>query len=201
MFYTAEAEELIESSPCKLTRDILPPSEDADPEWRQGAVFSKAEVERLIGDERIPLDRHVFYAIESLAGLRHGEACGLRWRHYDPEVKPLGRLTIATSYDTGRTKTRKVRMAPVHPVLAALLAEWRLSGWSALFGCSPQPDDLIVPLEPDGKKKRARKNPRACGMRKQERRGQALADRSRTARTAPSPRARPPSHVHHAVRG
>ena len=34
---------------------------------------------------------------------------------------------------------------PVHTVLAGLLAEWRLSGWPAMFGRTPGPDDLIIP--------------------------------------------------------
>lgn len=34
---------------------------------------------------------------------------------------------------------------PVHPALAAILAEWRLTGWPLLFGRFPRPDDLIVP--------------------------------------------------------
>jgi hypothetical protein len=33
---------------------------------------------------------------------------------------------------------------PVHP----RLAEWRLSGWSAMMGRQPEADDLIVPLPP-----------------------------------------------------
>jgi integrase len=50
-----------------------------------------------------------------IAGLRHGEAAGLRWRHHDPDLEPLGRLLVATSYDTGRTKTDVTRRVPVHP--------------------------------------------------------------------------------------
>jgi len=44
-----------------------------------------------------------------IAGLRHGEVAGLRWRHCDPTLEPLGRLVIATSNDTGRTKTKVTR--------------------------------------------------------------------------------------------
>ena len=91
----------------------------------------------------------MFYALEGIAGLRLGEAAGLRFRHYDPSLKPLGRLLIATSYDKGRTKTKQPRRMPVHPTLAAILAEWRLSGWPAMMGRQPTPDDLIVPRPPD----------------------------------------------------
>jgi hypothetical protein len=42
----------------------------------------------LISDRRIPPDRQVLYALEGLAALRHGEAAGLRWRHWDNALKP-----------------------------------------------------------------------------------------------------------------
>jgi hypothetical protein len=35
-----------------------------------------------------------------------------------------------------------------HPLLAAVLAEWRLSGWAAMMGRQPTDDDLILPLPP-----------------------------------------------------
>ena len=35
-----------------------------------------------------------------------------------------------------------------------MLAEWKLSGWQAMCGEAPQPDDLILPLPPDELKKR-----------------------------------------------
>jgi hypothetical protein len=41
-----------------------------------------------------------------------------------------------------------VRHVPVHPTLAAMLAEWRLSGWGEMMGRDLKPDDLIVPLPP-----------------------------------------------------
>lgn len=54
------------------------------------AVYTRDEVEMLISDERITTDRRVLYALEGLAALRHGEAAGLRWRHYDPTATPVG---------------------------------------------------------------------------------------------------------------
>src|SRR3954453_16187168 len=35
---------------------------------------------------------------------------------------------------------------PAHPTLAAILAEWKLSGWAAMMGRQPTPDDLIAPM-------------------------------------------------------
>lgn len=139
----------IAATPCALTDAQLGEVVDKDPEWRQGAVFDRAEAETLISDPRIPIDRRVVYGFGLLAGLRPGEAAALRWRHYEL-TQPLGRLTVALSYathknKTKRTKTLSVRHVPVHPALAALLEQWR----AAWFGGEPGPDDLIVPLPPD----------------------------------------------------
>jgi integrase len=106
------------------------PLVDKDPEWRKDAVFTHDEAEALISDHRIPFDRQIVYAIELLAGVRTGECAALRWRHYDPAVRPLGKLLVARSYhsQSGReknTKTEAVKHVPVHPTLAAMLAEWK----------------------------------------------------------------------------
>jgi integrase len=143
------ADLLTGDAPTILTKYQLGEAVDKDPEWRVTARYSRDELEILISDPRLPIDRRVFYALEGIAGLRLGEAAGLRWRHYDPSLKPLGRLLIATSYDKGRTKTKQPRRMPVHPTLAAILAEWKLSGWPAMMGRQPTPDDLIVPRPPD----------------------------------------------------
>jgi integrase len=145
MFRDAVVDELIESNPCVLHRGELPAKVDKDPEWRTSATYIVREVEQLISDARIPPERRVQYALKALAGLRHGEVAGLRWRHYDPTIEPLGRLVIATSYDTGRTKTEVTRRVPVHALLAKILAAWKLSHWERIYGRSPASDDLIVP--------------------------------------------------------
>jgi integrase len=128
----------------------LPPKVDKDPEWRAAATYSLAEVERLISDPEIPVERRVMYAIKAITGLRHGEAAGLRWRHDDPDLEPLGRLLVATSYDTGRTKTDVTRRVPVHPTLAKILAAWKLSHRERVYGRAPGADDLIVPARTMG---------------------------------------------------
>ena len=150
MFRDAVVEELIEASPCVLPRGELPPKVDKDPEWRTAATYSVAEVERLISDTAIPPERRVMYAVKAIAGLRHGEVAGLRWRHYDAELEPLGRLLVATSYDSGRTKTDVTRRVPVHPTLAKILAAWKLSHWERIYGRAPGVDDLIVPARTMG---------------------------------------------------
>lgn len=66
---------------------------------------------------------------------------------------------MALSYNTRKnrakgTKTEVSKHVPVHPVLAAMLAEWKLGGWSAMMGRTPEPDDLIVPLPPEAAARR-----------------------------------------------
>ena len=158
------ADLLTGDAPTILTKYQLGEAVDKNPEWRATARYSREELEILISDPRIALDRRVFYSLEGIAGLRLGEAAGLRFRHYDPSLRPLGGLLIATSYDKGRTKTKQPRRMPVHPTLAAIIAEWKLSGWVAMMGRQPMPDDLIVPLAPDHAARR-RENPTREGMR------------------------------------
>ena len=153
LFRDAAVAGLVEQTPCILTTAQLGKIRDADPEWRAGALFTREEAEALISDPRIPLDRQLVYGFGLLAGLRPGEASALRWRHYDASGSPLGRLTIAKSYNAKRhllksTKTETVKTIPVHPTLAAMLAEWRLSGWEKMMGRAPTDEDLIVPLPP-----------------------------------------------------
>lgn len=151
MMRDAAIEQHIATSPCVLTKKQLGSVVDKDPEWRSGAVYTREEAETLISDPRIPIDRQVTYGFGLLAGLRPGESAALRWRHYEPGN--LGRLTVALSYSTSysrtkRTKTETTKTIPVHPTLAALLDEWRV-GWAVMHGREPTPDDLIIPLPPD----------------------------------------------------
>jgi hypothetical protein len=64
---------------------------------------------------------------------------------YALTLEPLGRLVIATSYDTGRTQTEVTGRVPVHPTLGKVLAAWRLSHWERIYGRAPTSDDLVVP--------------------------------------------------------
>lgn len=151
LFEDAAADELVPSNPCVLKRGDLPPDQDADLDWRETAIYQRHEVEMLIEDERIPEDRRVYYAVLFLGATRAGEASALTWMDYDASIEPLGRLNIRRSYNTRHhmvkgTKTGVQRRMPVHPVLAKLLAQWKLSGWAAMFGRVPGPEDLILPL-------------------------------------------------------
>jgi len=66
---------------------------------------------------------------EGIGGPRLGEVAGLRFRHRDAGLAPLGAILVATSFDKGRTKTKQPRRMPVHPAFAAVPAEWEQSGW------------------------------------------------------------------------
>jgi integrase len=75
----------------------------------------------------------MFWAMLFLTGMRFGESSARRWRHYDATAEPLGKLVVNTSYNSflkvvKEPKTKLPRDVPVHPVLAALLAEWKLGG-------------------------------------------------------------------------
>ncbi len=145
MFREAAVEGLVDVSPCVLTEHHLGPIEDKHNGWRETAVYTRDELVMLVSDPRVPFDRRVTYALEGIGGLRHGEAAGLRWQSYDDTLVPLGRLTIVTSYNKGRTKTRATRYMPVHPVLARIVDDWRRHGWPEMMGREPGPDDLVVP--------------------------------------------------------
>lgn len=130
-----------------------------DPEWRAGAVFTRTEAEIMISHPDIPLDRRLYYAFELLAGMRACEIAARRWRDYDPAVEPLAKLTIASAFSTPKnkfkaTKTNTTKIIPLHTTHGAMVAEWKLSGWEAMCGRAPQPDDLILPLPPDEPKNR-----------------------------------------------
>ena len=148
-------DEILPANPCVLKRGELPKKADKDPTWRSGAVFIREEVESLISDERIPEDRRVLYALEFFTGMRCGEAAALPWRAYDSKLEPLGRILVATSYNSRSkkvkgTKTEQPREVPVHPTLAKILASWKLSGWRRAFKRQPTPDDLVVPAHEGG---------------------------------------------------
>jgi integrase len=138
-------------NPCVLKRGELPEKLDKDPTWRAKAVFTRDEIVQVITDLRVPEDRRVMYSLIFLAGgLRFGEAAARRWRDYDPDCEPLGRLAVHTSFNVKtqeekEVKTKRPRDVPVHPTLAMLLDSWRREGWERMAGRSPEPHDLIVP--------------------------------------------------------
>jgi integrase len=152
LFGDALAEGLVVAQPCTLLRrrGELPANVDKDELWRRTAIFARHEIATLISDERLPERRRVLYALMFLAGPRIGEVCARRWGDYDPEAQPLGSLVVHSTYQlrTRRMKAPKSgrsREVPVHPTLAAILAQWRLSGWREAHGRHPTQEDFIIP--------------------------------------------------------
>lgn len=144
--HASHAGQLTGPSPCTLDAraNELPSSKDASPGWRAGAIFTRDEIETLISTDTIPQYRRVLYALCALGGLRIGEAVGRRWRDYDASARPLGRLDVSTQLDGADLKTEAPRAVPVHTTLAAILAEWKLSGFERQYCKAPGPDEFIV---------------------------------------------------------
>lgn len=147
MFKSAVIDEHISASPVIVEKGVLPKNVDKDPEWRSTAIFDREELIAVVSDPRIALYRRVFYALEGIAGVRHSEAAGLRWRDHNPKCEPLGKLTVSRSGEKQRTKTQVTREIPVHPSLAVILAHWWATGWAEKYGRAPTPDDLILPTD------------------------------------------------------
>lgn len=150
VFKSAVIEELVVSTPVLVEKGILPPNMDKDPAWRAHAVYARAELQALISSDLIPADRRLFYALQGLGGMRSGEVARLRWCDYEPDLKPLGRMSAL------KTKTKVPRQVPVHPTLAGMLAEWKLSGWVTAFDRRPEAGDLIVPVKLERKGRRGK---------------------------------------------
>lgn len=155
LFEHAVADELVAATPCTLKVELgeLPEKLDKDPLWRAQAIYSRAEARQLCTSSEVDAWRRVLYAILFFAGLRIGEALGRRWGHYDRERRPLGALSVHSAWSTNDreergTKTRRPREVPVHPELAAVLADWRLRGWAEHVGRPPTDYDWIIPPSP-----------------------------------------------------
>jgi integrase len=159
MFRDAKIEGVLDGpDPCILTHRQIGKIKDSPGFNRREARYTRDELAMLVSDERVPPDRRVWYALMGLAFLRTGEAAGLRWKKLE-QAEPLGRLVANASYDLG-TKTSydgpaagDERWVPVHPTLAAILAEWKLAGWARMFKRPPGGDDLVVPVAPEGPRK------------------------------------------------
>ena len=142
MLARARFDEIIADNPAKaLPRGVLPDNVRV----RHVAAFSRDECERLISDERVPLDRRVLYAIGAFTGARLGEICGMRWADLDEAARPLRRWVLRTQWDRKPLKTGSPRDVPIHPELWRILSDWRRDGWEQLVCRSPRSEDFVVP--------------------------------------------------------
>lgn len=179
LFRDAMAEEKIPATPWALIKGDLPPKLDKDPGAREEAVFTCPEVERLISDDRLEPWHRVLWAFLFLTGMRIGEASACRWGYYDPSAEPLGKIVIKKSWSHRHKrekppKTGIARQVPVHPTLAKVLAQWKLSGWQQHHGRQPTDDDRILPaveggyLLPQGALKMLRSDLKKVGLRRRK---------------------------------
>ena len=147
LFRDAMIDELVAIDPCVLPKGTLPSPRELSnsSRTRRPSVFTRDEMHLLVTDERVALDRRIFYALLFLTGMRHGEAAGRRWRDLDESSEPLQALTVATQYNDEPLKTKTPRVVPVHRALAAILKDWKEAGFEASYGRRPQAGDFICP--------------------------------------------------------
>lgn len=132
--------EVISANPCVLPRNFF---DGAAAKERE--VYERGEVAVLLSHHAIPSPVRVLNALCLLGGLREGEACGRRWRDLGVVPGALMALAVGTQYAGRALKTKKARVVPVHPELAAILQEWAAGDFAALMGRQPEPADYIVP--------------------------------------------------------
>jgi integrase len=136
-FRTALRQEVIHRDVCLLEPGtISKKSEEREP-------YALADARALLATATG--DRLVWVAIAFYTGMRCGEVCGLLWSDLDPGPEPLWALDITKQYGGRRLKTKRRRVAPVHPELRGILEDWRDVGFVDLTGHPPAPGDFIVP--------------------------------------------------------
>jgi len=129
------------------------PNRDA-PGWdRRAHAYHREEVEILIGDPRIAVDRRVLYSLLLFTGARVGEVAALRWRDLEPRG-PLWCLHVWRSWDSGAkgggrlhdwTKTGIDRQVPVHSSLWRVLAVYAAHHYPQLYQRQASGEALILP--------------------------------------------------------
>lgn len=143
---------LVPGNPARdLPRGTLP----RNVRRHEKAAWTRAELATLITDARIPEVHRIANAIASFTAARVGEVAGMRWRDLDVDAPGLWRWSLRTQYDGLPLKSERAtgehpRDVPIHPTLAALLAAWKLEGWSRHVGRHPKPSDFVTPRD-DGR--------------------------------------------------
>jgi integrase len=107
--------------------------------------YTAAEAAVLVRNHKIPWPTRVLIALWTLAGLRQGEGCGLKWKRLDLATRPLACLTIAEQWNGETLKTKRPRVVPVHPDLLEILNSWAETGFELYTGRKPTPEDFVVP--------------------------------------------------------
>ena len=145
-FADAARDDVIVGSPCTLTtrRGELPGVEDKDPEWRAAPLLHARGARRVVL-RPAPACSAGPSTRSFLTGRASGVA-GFRWRSYDASATPLGGCSSRRSARRRRHQdAAPATGAPVHPVLAELLVEWRRAFAWRFYLRAPKPEDHIVP--------------------------------------------------------
>lgn len=124
---------------------------DGDRNW----LLPVESLSQLVLCTKVPADRRIVYLALALTGLRPAELAGLQFKHIrqEGEVAFLhveqqwtSRRSKGTPAKLDTPKTRwSVRDVPLHRALHKPLAQWLTSGWQALVGREPTPDDYLFP--------------------------------------------------------
>ena len=130
--------------------DVLDDSKKPKRVKRPRGYYRRDELEALISDPRIALDRRAFWALLFLTGMRHDEAAGLRWGDIDRSATPLPKIDLHEQAGGRPLKEDRHdqglrRAIPLHPVLGVVLERWRSQGWPDAFGRHPKDEDYVVP--------------------------------------------------------
>lgn len=149
IFQDALKRELIEKTPCILTRRDLGRIHDKHPDFRKNAIFSRDEIHQLISNPEIRNERRVIYALLFFTGGRVGEIAGMRWVDIDWKTEPLPKITLCRSYNRPRTKTGVIKEVPMHPELQGILGPFQKI-WAAIYDKRPEREDWLVPSKAKG---------------------------------------------------
>lgn len=155
--HACEELEMIPRNPAKKIK--LPPEEDAvhcvlaadqahrlPAEIKQARVFHKGKLTASDWHRYQRLAAMVTVIVD--AGLRPGEACGIRWQDLDPKARTLFvRYAIGRDGSIRKTKTKKARLVELtSDALAAILAQPRTDKFvfTALGGGPVRPSALSL---------------------------------------------------------
>lgn len=156
VFADAVEDGLVRTSPCTWNaRKHLPRIVDTDPLRRMNGCLPLGELRRLLSSRKVPRLRRTAYALEFLTGMRPGEVAALRVRDIELDAERGGRIIVRRAWSSdarveGPTKTRVVKLVPIHPYLHACLLAWVRNGFASVFDRVPIADDLVVPAPRGG---------------------------------------------------
>jgi integrase len=145
-FQHAKFEELRVDNPAELPKGTIKRSK-----IKKRFPYHRQEIRQLIGCAGVSLPMQVFILMLVYSGMRKGEACGRRWRHYATNSQPLGALLVDTQYDDRPLKGDdeelvRPRVVPVHPRLARKLTWWWNEGFELFYLRKPTLDASSCPL-------------------------------------------------------